>query len=562
MMNFAHTMNWQPAGTAQFAPRWYQEESVQAIFDYFNSGERGNPVIALPTAAGKTIVIAELIKRILSIWPNVRFAIVTHVKELVEQNASKFAQIWPHAPYGVYSAGLNSRDFMQPIIFGSVQSMVNAIDLFGTRDIIIIDEAHLVGPGDGTRYQDLINGLKKANPFLKVVGLSATIYRMGLGYITDDHEGRVFTDIAYDLTTIDAFARLTFEGFLSPLIARPTVTELDITGVKIGNNHEYNQKQLNEAIKAKERITLQALDEAIYYGQNRRSWLAFSAGVEHAEMIAEKLRHKGISAVAVHSKLDDPNERDRRINAHKRGEVRCLVGNNIFTTGYDHPPLDMIIDLQPTNSTPKHVQKLGRAMRISPQTFKENGLVLDFARNCARLGPINDPIIPRRKGEGSGEAPVKICDGCGNYLHISCRVCPYCGHEFEFKEKITRTADTTAPMADHSPIINWHEVTVTAYFEHVNKITQNRSLQVVYFSGAKRFSEFVSVESKKAKHFYHEWWRQRHPDEPPETVADVLRMQDELRSPSRILVYENAKPYPKIERCDFDGNRYRPSAFN
>lgn len=550
-MNALSNMNWQPAGTALFNPRWYQEDAINAVFSYFESGARGNPLIAMPTGSGKTIVIAEIVKRMLMRWYNLRFAVVTHVKELIEQNATKFGQIWPHAPFGVYSAGLGSRDHMQPIIFGGVQSMVNNPDLFGARDIIIIDEAHLVGPGDSTRYQDLIRAFKMYNPYLRVIGLSATIYRMGLGYLTNEHEGRIFTDVAYDLTTRENFARLTSEGYLSYLVGRPTKTELDISGVKIDSaSKEFNQKQLQEAV-AKEKITRQALSEAMYYGQDRRSWLAFSAGVEHAEMIAEILRQNCIPAVAVHSKLKDSDDRDKRINAHKRGEVRCLVGNNIFTTGYDHPPLDLIIDLQPTNSTPKHVQKLGRAMRPSPDTYKENGLVLDFARNISRLGPIDDPIIPRRKGEGSGEAPVKICESCGNYNHISARECIYCGAPFEFKVKITRTADTAAPMGDISPVMNWHDVTVLVYFKFINKVTQNVSLQAVYYSGINKFSEFVSVENPKAKHFYHEWWRMRTDKEPPDTVDEVLAMQDVLRKPERILVHENAKPYPKIVRVDF-----------
>lgn len=553
MMNYMighNSLNWQPAGTALFQPRWYQEEAVQAVFDYFNAGNRGNPLLAMPTASGKTIIIANLIKRLMHQWPRLRFAVITHVKELIEQNADKFSKIWPHAPFGVYSAGLGSRDTMQPIIFGGVQSMVNVIDLFGTRDIIIIDEAHLVGPGDGTRYQDLIRGFRMFNPNLKVIGLSATIYRMGLGLLTNEHEGRIFTDVAYDLTTMEAFARLTGEGYLSPLIGKPTDVELDLTGVKRSGD-DFNQKQLQEAV-AKERITRMAIAEAKRFGEDRRSWIAFSAGVEHAEMIAEILRQEGIPAAAVHSKLDDPNERDRRINAHKRGEMRCLVGNNIFTTGYDHPPLDLMIDLQPTMSVPKHVQKGGRLMRPSPATYKENGLWLDFARNIQRLGPINDPRIPKRKGDKSGEPPVKICEGCGNYVHISARHCPYCGMEFHFKEKITRTAATDAPMAELAPVMNWYEISFAVYFKHVSKTTQSIMLQVVYYSGEKRFSEFVSVENRKARMFYHEWWHQRHDGPPPDTVDDVLSVQNELRVPRSILVHENKRPFPEIKRANFE----------
>lgn len=355
-------------GQQQFQDRWYQIDAVQSVFDYFNArgyqvDEKGkpieaNPVLALPTASGKTIVIARLIQRILQMFPRQRFLVVTHVQELIEQNADKFGKIWPHAPMGVYSAGLKSRDFMQPVIFGGVQSMVGNAELFGHRDIMIIDEAHLVSPKEGSEYQELIRLLRLRNPWMRVIGLSATIYRMGMGLITSDVPGRIFTDICYDLTTMDSFARLIAEGYLSPIYAKNMASaEIDLSGVGRTSN-EFNLKQLQEASN-KEKVTFKALQEACNYGVNRRSWIAFAAGIEHAENIAAMLNRFGVSATAVHSKMKDPKERDRRINAHKRGEVRCLVGNNIFTTGYDHPPLDFLIDLQATMSTPKHVQKYG-----------------------------------------------------------------------------------------------------------------------------------------------------------------------------------------------------------
>ena len=390
--------------------RWYQEEAIQSIFRYFADRD-GNPVIALPTASGKTHVIGGFMKQVLGMWPDQRFIVATHVKELIEQNATKFATIWPYASFGVHSAGLNSRDTTQPIIFGGVQSMIKDPKAFGHRDLLIVDECHLVSPNDGTRYQGFIAALKETNPKLKVIGLSATIYRMGIGLLTEPHEGQVFTDICYDLTTLESFDRLIREGWLTTLIPKRTSVQIDVSGVDI-NSGDYNQRQL-EAVSNQEHITRAALAEAVAIGKDRYSWLAFSAGIDHAERITYVLNSMGIPSVFVHSKVT-PEERNQRINMHKRGEVRCLVGNNIFTTGYDHPPLDMIIDLQATASTPKHVQKYGRGMRPFPGSNlfppKQNCLILDYAGNTVRLGPINDPVIPKLKKKGTGDAPVKICE--------------------------------------------------------------------------------------------------------------------------------------------------------
>jgi len=544
----------------QYQERWYQRDAIQSIFDYFDAGNNGNPVLALPTAAGKTHVISGFIKRVLNTYTSQRFMVATHVKELIEQNADKFSKAWPHAPFGIYSAGMKSRDYMQPIIFGGVQSMVKAPELFGHRDMLIVDEAHLVSPAEGSNYQLLIGkadgydergkfvpgyGLRKINPNLKVVGLSATIFRQGIGYITDEHAGRIFTDIAYNLCTMEGFARLIAEGYLSPLIPKRTSIEIDTSEFTRGANGDFNQKQLQDAAN-RERVTHAALTEACRFGYNRRSWLVFASGIEHAENVSNMLNSFGISSTFVHSKISN-DERDKRINAHKDGRVRCLVGNNIFTTGYDHPPLDFIIDLQPTMSVAKHVQKYGRGMRVSPDTYKENCLILDFGGNVRRCGPINDPYIPKRKGEGSGEVPVKICEACGTYNHISARFCVDCGEPFEFQTKIVKKAGEEEILKSDLPITEIFDVTNVIYWKHISAKTGIPALVCSYYVGLTKFDEWVNFENPKARHFANEWWRARSPDDPPVTVDDALTKTRFLRVPRQISVWTNRK-HPMITR--------------
>lgn len=525
--------------------RWYQTGAIQSIFDYYDNGGTGNPVIALPTGSGKTHVITGFTKRVLNRWPNQRFLITTHVKELVKQNANKFADVWPHAPYGVYSAGLKSRDHNQPIIVGGIQSMHKAPELFGRRDLMIVDEGHLVSTEAGTMYQNFIAEMRKTNPYFKVIALSATIYRQKTGLITNDVPGRIFTDIIYDMTSRDNFNRLIAEGYLCPVIPMRKSIEIDVSGVNMSASGDFNMAQIQRDSDL-ERVTFEALKISCQMGYNRRSWLAFAAGIEHAERIAEILNSFGVPSVAVHSKLK-ADERDKRIEAHKRGEVRCLVGNNIFTTGYDHPPLDFIIDLQPTMSVPKHVQKYGRGTRIFP--MKENCLILDFSGNTRRCGPINDPFIPpppSQRKKGNGEAPVKECKSCGTLNHTTARVCDYCGEEFDFDTKIVQTASSDEIIVSDMPVIETFPVTNVWYSKRLSKKTGLPMLVVRYLCGVQHsFTEFISVENVKAKKFYYDWWRQRHADEPPETVDECLTMTEQLRVPERLKVWTN-KRYPEI----------------
>jgi len=520
--------------------RAYQEYAVQTVFDYYEEGKTGNCVIAMPTGTGKSLVIAGLIQRILNMWGNQRFMVLTHVKELIEQNHEKLHAMWPNAPTGIYSSGLRQKDIAQSIIFGGVASVINVVEAFGHRDLLIVDEAHLISPKDDTMYQSIVSRLKVINPYLKVIGLTATPYRLGQGMITDDG---IFDELCCDLTKIEPFNRLIAEGYLCPLIPKRTKTEIDCSELHIVNG-DYAKGELDEAT---DKVLYKALQEVCEEGYDRQSWLLFASGIKSSEHAAEILQSFGISAAAVHSKIKGP-ERDKRIAAYKRGELRCLCGNNIFTTGFDHPPVDLIAMLRPTISPGLWVQMLGRGTR--PYDVKENCLVLDFAGNTRRLGPINDPVKPRKKGEKQGDAPIRICDLCGVYNHASARHCCSCGAEFTFKSKLVTHASSDALLRSDAPVIEYFNVDRVIYHRH-EKSGSPPMIKISYFSGLRMFNEWVCPEHVGfAKKRFRDWWRQRHAIEPPETTEEVLSYVSQLRVPKRIRVWINRK-YPEVLACEW-----------
>lgn len=520
--------------------RYYQDEAISAIFDYFEHAN-GNPLIAMPTGTGKSIVIGYFARRVLTTWPTQRIMMLTHVKELIEQNAKKLTEIWPLAPIGIYSAGLKQRDYGLPIVYGGVGSVYEREELFGFRDLLLIDEAHLLGQSVSSMYQKVIAKLKAVNPYLKVIGFTATPYRLGQGMLTD---GGLFTDICYDITGPEAFNRLIAEGHLCTLIPKKTDTEIDVSNISLASNGDYAKGQLQTAT---EKVTYAALQETVYYGHDRRAWLIFAAGVENAEHAAEMLRSMGVSAAAVHTKISDI-ERNARIDAFKRGELRAIVNNNVLTTGFDHPPIDLISMLRPTLSPGLWVQMLGRGTRPYPEGGKQNCLVLDFARNTARLGPINDPVKPRKKGDGpAGDAPIRICGNCGVYNHASRRTCVACGQEFPIQTKIYGTASTQELIRNELPEVEWLDVQFILYALH-QKLGKPDSIKVSYHCGLRRFNEWICLEhgglaAKKAR----DWWRKAHWQgaEPPETTAEALARQNELRNARRVRVWLN-KANPEV----------------
>jgi DNA repair protein RadD len=543
--------------------RQYQEEAVQSVFDYYASGNQGNPVIAMPTGTGKSVVIAEFCRRVLQHWPTHRIVVATHVKELVEQNAKKMLEIWPTAPVGIYSAGLGSRDTMQSIIFGGVASIIGAQERFGLRHLMLVDEAHLVSPIVDSTYQKVIKGFKLLNPNFKTIGLTATDYRTGQGDIAG--EGNLFTDVCCDQTSLNKFNWFISEGYLLPLVPKRTMTELDVSNVSITNG-DYSQNELQKAVD-QYGITYQCCREIMEYASQRRSWLIFASGVEHSEHVAQCLQTLGIQAAAVHAKLTKA-ERDERITSFKNGTLRCIVNNNVLTTGFDYPGLDFIGILRPTTSTGLWVQMLGRGTRplyfpgydlstkearlaAIAHSRKQNCLVLDFAGNTRRLGPINDPVRPKKRVKGStpGVAPIKICPKCGVYNHASATRCenPACDAVFERAAKLLHEASRAELIRADEPVYQTLPVQRVLYTKQ-NLKGRPPALKVSYFCGMDHVTEMQFFENKGsfARTSARRWWRERNAGEPPDTVDLALQMQEFLREPKAIKVQYNLKN-PKIE---------------
>lgn len=529
--------------------RPYQTDGLNAIWSYFQSGAKGNPLLCWPTGTGKSIVPAIFIRDVMKIWPTQRFGLLTHVKELIAQNAKVMKFAWPEAPLGIYSAGLKQKDTAHPIIYAGIQSAIKNPAIFGHRDIYFIDEAHLVSQEESSQYLTFLATAKLINPHLKIIGMSATPWRMGQGYITDDG---LFTDIVHDLTGMDNFNKLISDGYLALLTPLPTKTQLDISGVGF-NKKDFLPGELQNAVDIAE-ITFSALKEAVAAGENRKSWLIFSSGIEHAEHIAEMLREFGIDCAAVHSKQTSEYN-DKAIKAFKNFELRSIVNYGKLTTGFDHPQIDFIVMLRPTMSVPLWVQMLGRGTR--PAENKRDCLVLDFGKNSIRLGPINDPVIPRKKGEKQGEVPIKICESCGVYNHTKVRFCTNCGAEFNFQIKIVPKSGTDELIKYDAPVTEMFDVTYVIYGKKQKKDKDKVAvgspyILATYFCGAQSFREFVFPEGRGPnKHKYHQWWKQRIANlEPPPTTDEALRYVSSFRKPTRVKVWTNktwqGKNYPEV----------------
>jgi DNA repair protein RadD len=522
--------------------RPYKQAAIAAIYKYYGENT-GNCCVVIPTAGGKSLVMAAFIEGVLKAWPDQRILIVTHVRELIAQNHAEMIGIWPEAPAGIYSAGLGKREAQARILFAGIQSIHRRAAEIGHTDLVLIDEAHLIPGSSSTMYRRFLDCLTRINPALKVIGLTATPFRVDSGML---HEGKnaLFTDIAYEAPVrelIDA-------GYLSPLVSKQPATRLDVS--KVGTRGgDFIQRDLAAAVD-KEAITRAAVTEIIKHGCERKSWLAFCSGVEHARHVAEEFARQGIICSTIFG--DTPkDERDAIIAAFKRGEIRALASMGVLTTGFNAPAVDLIALLRPTKSAGLYVQMVGRGTRLAPG--KENCLVLDFAGNVRRHGPI-DLVRPRRPGEaGGGDAPTKVCPECDSIIALAATECPDCG--FVFPARKVKIAPTAATLPVLSPKVQWLQVHGISYSRH-DKLGGLPSLKVTYNCGLKSYSEWVCIEHQGyARQKAVEWWRKRAPSCPvPLTVDQAISEAARLACPTEISVR------PSGRYVEVSGHRFDPCA--
>jgi DNA repair protein RadD len=451
--------------------RPYQRRAIDDLYNWFHNNPGGHPCLVLPTGAGKSHIVAALCKEAVQEWPETRILMLTHVKELIEQNAEKLRQHWPNAPMGIYSAGLGRKQLGEPITFAGIQSIRNKAHLIGHIDLCIIDECHLVSHKDEGGYRDLLNALLKYNPNMRIIGLTATPYRLGHGLITD--KPALFDDLIEPVS----IEQLIYLGHLSPLRSKSTEVGYDLAGVhKRGG--EYIEAELAAAVNT-DLLNCKIVQEVIARAGDRKAWLFFCTGVDHARAVAEALNLYGVQANCVTG--DTPKaERERIIADFRAGKLRALTNANVLTTGFDYPDIDLVAMLRPTMSPSLYVQMAGRGMRIKGHT--DHCLVLDFAGVVRMHGPITAVTPPNKVGEGSGsgEAPMKACENCHELVHASVKECPACGQPFEIEEKEKpqlklHNDDIMGETPLEMEIDNWN------WAVHTSKASGKKMLKVTYY---------------------------------------------------------------------------------
>lgn len=528
--------------------RTYQQTAVDSVLSYWRTGG-GNPLVDMATGLGKSVTIGSLTRDLLTTYPDMRALMLVHVKELVSQNAQALLRLWPQAPVGIYSAGLGRRDVSQRIIFASIQSVYRRAAELGPFDLVLIDEAHLVPSAGEGMYRALMDKLREMRPDLRVCGFTATPFRMDSGRL-DAGDARLFDEIVYSY----GIAKGIDDGWLSPLISKRGATEIDVSGVaKRGG--EFVSGAL-EAAADNDAITHAAVSEIIEYGQARRSWLVFCAGVKHAHHVRDEFRRQGVSCEVI-SGDTDAADRARFIDDFRAGRLRCLTNCNVLTTGFDAPATDLIALLRPTLSPGLYVQMMGRGTRLADG--KTDCLVLDFTGTARRLGPVDTITVDRRPGKKGAPDAAKVtdirakeCPTCKTLAALNARTCAFCGHEWSLDSiRHEAEADDVAILSRDLKNRPPEEIAVVTWIaKRHQKQGSPDSVRVSYSAGLMSYPEWVLFEHRGPGRFRAEkWWRAHGGAEPvPECVADALVRWAELTPPAFISIRKNGKWHDIVAR--------------
>ena len=536
--------------------RPYQRKAVDAPFAYFQE-HAGNPLIVVPTGGGKSLIIGTFVREALERYPRTRVLILQHVQELIEQNYHEMRQLWPEAPAGIYSAGIGLRQIGAQVLFGGIQSLRGKSADVGHVDLVLIDEAHMIPRSSDATYQTFLRELASINPFLKVIGFTATPFRLDSGMLHKG-DGAMFDHIAYEVPI-----RMLFDdGFLCPLITprdlgdTANLPQIDTSKVKTQAG-EFRVGELDSA--AADPSTVLAVCDAIeQHGHDRAGWLVFGSGTQHCEALHAGLAARGHAGGAIFGNTPKP-ERKRTIDAFKSRELRYLVSLGVLTTGFNARHVDLLACARPTKSTVLYIQMLGRGTRCvganvteSIAAGKANCLVLDFGGNIDRHGPIDAPRLKKMEpGEAQDreDVPMRACSTaplCPEMNPIGLRCCARCGAPYPDPETLIATAASNAAIMSTPGMAEgaaeWVPVDNIIYARH-DKIGSKPSLRVTYRSGLSRYDEWVLLEHEGfPRDKACRWWRKRSgARQTPGTVTDALALSPTLRVPSQIAIKKNAK---------------------
>ena len=529
--------------------RYYQQEAVNAVYAHLQAKPDANPCAVLPTGAGKSIVIAKIVSDAATLW-NGRILILAHVKELLEQNAAKIAALCPELQIGMYSAGLNRRDTENQVLVAGIQSVYTKAAELGKFDLILIDEAHLIPPDGDGMYQTLLNEEKELNPNVRLIGFTATPYRLRGGLICKKEN--LLNEICYEI----GVRELILHKYLSPLRSKNGRTKADLMNLHIRAG-EFLADEIAQRMDNAELVHA-ACREMNTLTRDRKKVLIFCSSVAHAEHVKAEIEKESGQECGIVTGNTPKDLRAEILDRFKgipikadlfgnvKPPLKFLVNVSVLTTGFDAPAIDTVVLLRPTASAGLYYQMVGRGFRLSPDTGKEDCMILDYGGNIMRHGPVDMIRIEETSPDGKKKQPpaMRECPQCMAVFPAGRIKCPDCGYEIPREEgKLHHNSHAASDgiLSTESSEAEF-EVKRVYYSKHFKRNAPEKppTFRVEYYIGFNDYiSDWVCPEHtgyarKKAE----KWWEDRTGFPLPDTVDECMIYADagKIREPTSIKV--------------------------
>ncbi len=559
--------------------RDYQQQCVQAIVHFFRRSHEP-AVVVLPTGAGKSLVIAELAR-----MARGRVLVLAHVKELVEQNCAKYQQYGLDA--GIYAAGLGLKQYSQQVIFASIQSVSRNLSHFADSfSLLVIDECHRVPDDEDSSYRQVISHLQQFNPGIKILGLTATPYRLGSGFIYQYHSRGLIRNeqpkfFRWCIFELPIRHLLSLNYLTPPRVLDAPVLSYDFSGLKPAASGNYREQDLAMVIDQSRRVTPQIVQQIQQYAQTKLGVMIFAATANHAREVLSLLP---MGSAALILATTPSQEREHIIEAFKQQQLKYLVNVSVLTTGFDAPHVDLIAILRPTESVSLYQQIVGRGLRLFPG--KQECLVLDYAGNMydlyspeigspapnseAEAVTIPCPVCQFRntfwgKLDARGHviehygrrcqgftiidngAPepcgfrfvCKFCPECGAEQDIAARQCQQCQHVLVDPDKKLKEA-----LALKDALVFYPS---EMQLEKVQQANGNLSLKMTYADElGNKLHEFHAISSKAQKQRFAKvvippHLIDRHRPFDCSSVAAILQQQHRLQPPAAVIAKKEGR---------------------
>ena len=399
--------------------RDYQKKSVDKTIEEIKKGTK-RPLIIAPTASGKSIIIAELVRRS-AIKKGMRILVLCHQGHLLAQNEAKINAIAPELSTGIYCAGQGRKETLKDVILASRDSLANNPKACGQFNLVICDEAHMIPAdafdSDRTNYGKIFTAI--CCPY--VIGLTGTPWRAS-GNIFG--KNKFFEKVSYNI----GMRLLIDSNYLSDYVLpeNEDIKEIDASTLEIsGSTGDFKSKDL-AAISEVDEIVNSCIENWQRLAKNRRVSIFFACSVAHGQMIANYLAERiGANNVAYIDGATSDKERALMFEDIKAGKFKAGVNIGGLTTGFDAPIIDCVVFMRATASPSLFVQMAGRGLRTFEE--KKDCLVLDMAGNFERFFSIEEPIT----SQDNKIAKDKICPDCGHKVKAGEKVCSECLYTFD-----------------------------------------------------------------------------------------------------------------------------------